>query len=95
MKKVAYVLGLMNAEKTHTLVMVYDAYQIKESLKADGYKWDSNAEVWYKVIYGTDIAAETDRIREIASGEMYVDRARVKGSPLETQCRDLKARVFG
>ena len=45
MKKVAYVLGLMNAEKTQTLVMVYDAYQIKESLKADGYKWDADAEV--------------------------------------------------
>lgn len=95
MKKVAYVLGLMDAEKTHTLVMVYDAYQIKESLKSDGYKWDVGAEVWYKVIDGTDIVAETEHIREIASGEMYVDRERVKGSSLETQCRDLKARVFG
>ena len=95
MKKVAYVFGLMNVEKTQTLVMVYDAYQIKESLKADGYKWDVGAEVWYKVIDGTDIASETERIREIASGEMYVDRARVKGSSLETQFRDLKERVFG
>ena len=95
MKKVAYVLGLMNAEKSQTLVMVYDAYQIKESLKADGYKWDASAEVWYKVIDGTDIAAETEHVRMIANGTMFVDRARVKGSPLQTQCQALKARVFG
>ena len=94
MKKSVYICGLKNDTKTKTLVMIYSGYDIKEILKSRGYKFDDMTDLWYTVV-DTSAADEKQELDALIDSDSYVIVGqRVTGSPLESDCRELKARVF-
>lgn len=95
MKKVIYIMGLMNSDKTHTLMMIYDGYKVKETLKANGYKYDGDRQMWYKVTEESAMEEYENLSAQINNDTTVLQSARVKGSPLETDCRSLRAEIFG
>lgn len=95
MKKVIYIMALMNSDKTRTLMMIDDGYKVKETLKANGYTYDGDRQMWYKVTEETAMKEYENLGALINNDATVLEYARVKGSPCETACRSLKAEIFG
>lgn len=95
MKKVIYIMALMNSDKTRTLMMIDDGYKVKETLKANGYTYDGDRQMWYKVTEETAMNEYENLGALINNDSTVLEYARVKGSPCETACRTLKAEIFG
>lgn len=95
MKKVIYIMALMNSDKTRTLMMIVDGYKVKETLKANGYTYDGDRQMWYKVTEETAMNEYENLGALINNDSIVLQYARVKGSPCETACRSLKAEIFG
>ena len=95
MKKVIYIMALMNSDKTHTLMMIVNGYKVKETLKANGYTYDGDRQLWYKVTEENAMKEYENLGALINNDSTVLDYARVKGSPCETACRSLKAEIFG
>ena len=95
MKKVIYIMALMNSDKTRTLMMIPDGYKVKETLKATGYTYDGDRQMWYKVTEETAMNEFEALGAKINDENTVLNYAKVKGSPCETDCRSLKAEILG
>lgn len=95
MKKVIYIMALMNSDKNRTLMMIPDGYKVKETLKENGYTYDGERQMWYKVTAETAMQEFETLGAKINDESTVLNYAKVKGSPCETSCRSLKAEIFG
>lgn len=48
------------------LIYVFNAYSVKDALKADGYHYNGNNNTWEKEIEESEIAAEADKLRKLS-----------------------------
>lgn len=94
-KKVIYLSALMNAAKDRTLMMIPDGYSVKEALKAEGFRFDGQYQIWYKVIEESPAKALEDLSAKINDDKTVIQTLPVKKSGYETSMRSLQAEVFG
>lgn len=73
--KAVYVSGGFNADKTQVVTMAWgDTYQIKEELKANGYKWNADNSMWWKVVSAGDAKSELANFKAIAkNAKLYCE----------------------
>ena len=95
MKKTAYMMALMNKAKDRTIVMVDFAYPIKDTLKANGYTYDGDTQMWYKVIEHSAMDEYQAISAQIDTTTTVLETVRVAKSGHAAECRELKARILG
>lgn len=81
MSEVLYIRNA--AEGGQTRLEVYGAYEIKDALKADGYRWDGERRAWTKLATPSDQRAELIKIFKAAAA---AGQDLVAGSLVERVC---------